>query len=154
MNALRLALFFFVMAISSASCASQKDIECGRYVEILDSDELRAQLLQWADEEVFSRTFEKKDFEEILGFVGPGRQGADFSIERSRMRIPSLLDGYVIRSVGPDRYHPNVIFVARRRYQGILITRGDFEDSLRGTKIDPSAPERREGRFAMICSLD
>ncbi|MFC4822194.1 hypothetical protein [Dokdonella ginsengisoli] len=154
MNALRLALFIFVMTISSSSCASQKDIECGGYAEILRSDDLRAQLLRWADEEIFSRTFGKKDFEEILGFVGPGRQGADFSIERSGIQIPSFIDGYSIRSVGPDRYHPNVIFVARRRYQGILISRGDFEDSLKGTKIDPSAPEMRKGRLAMICSLD
>lgn len=144
-----LALF-----LSAPLSADQKDIECGEYRKILNDDVLRAQLLQWADGEIFSRTFEKKDFDEVLGFVGPGRHGADLSIDRSGIKVPAWLDGYAIRSVGPNRFHPDVLFVARRRFQGIIITRDDFERSLSGTNIDKSGVEERDGRLAMICGMD
>lgn len=153
MNA-RALIYLFAFLLSSPLRADQKDIECGEYRKILNDDARRAQLLQWADNEIFSRKFEKKDFDEVLGFVGPGRHGADFSIDRSGIEVPAWLDGYAIRSVGPDRFHPDVLFVARRRFQGIIITRGDFERSLIGTNIDKSGVEERNGRLAMICDID
>jgi hypothetical protein len=152
--ATRAVMFLSFCFLSSSALDDQKAVDCGEYKKILNDNMQRAQLLQWADSEIFSRRFEKKDFEEVLGFVGPGRNGADLSIDRSGIKVPAWLNGYAIRSVGPDKYHPNVVFVARRRYQGILITRGEFEESLKGTNIDKSGPEERKGRLAMICAVD
>ena len=133
--------------LSSGGCSN----DCETYKAIVRSDEDQAKLIDWADGEIFSRTFEMDDFEKVPGFVGPGKGGANFDLSHTDIEIPALLSGYTIRSVGPDRYHPEVILVGKRRYQGILITRGSLDESLRRTTMDRQRVEESKERVAMIC---
>jgi hypothetical protein len=107
-------------------------------------------MARWADEQIFARTFEPEDFDTV-GFVGPGKGGANFALELAGIQLPAMLTGYTVRSVGPDRYRPDVIFLGKRRYQGILITRGELDESLTRTTIDPRRVEQPNGRLAMMC---
>ncbi len=149
-------LFVLLLAMfaSSPPEADSKTSGCGEYIEMLNSNARQLDLIRWADREVFSKSFEQEDFDEITGFVGPGRNGANFSIERSGIALPPWLDGYTIRAVGPDKSRPNVLLVGRRRYQGILITRGEFGESLAGTTVDRSRVEKQVGRLALLCYPD
>lgn len=131
-----------------ASCTPSDG--CDEYRSLLGSSDARADLARWADEQIFARTFESQDFD-TLGFVGPGKGGANFALELAGIQLPATLTGYTVRSVGPDRYRPDVIFLGKRRYQGLLIARGELEASLSRTTIDRSRVEKLDGRFAMMC---
>lgn len=146
-------LVLFSLLLPFMACADQRSVDCGAYSKMIHDSDRREELLKWADDQVFSRNFEKKDFDEITGFVGPGRTGANFSIEKSGIEVPRWLDGYTIRAVGPDKFHPDVLLVGLRRYQGILIARKDLDESVSRTTMDKSKIEGREGRLAMICYL-
>lgn len=130
-----------------------KAIECGEYRDLIHDTKKREELVRWADTEIFSRKFESNDFR-VAGMIGPGRDGANFSLERAEIKIPQWLEGYVIRAVGPDKFQPNVLFVGRRRYQGLIITQNELDKSIKGTSIDITKLEEWSGRVGLICYGD
>lgn len=134
------------------SCSASKG--CGEYREMINDESVNHLLIEWADREVFSRVFERKNFEKFDKFVGPGKGGANFNIETANITIPTLLAGYSIRSVGPDRDRPDVILIGKRRYQGILITRADFYGSLNKIGGEPLHIVEHIGRTGMLCYED
>ncbi|MBA8882317.1 hypothetical protein [Dokdonella fugitiva] len=107
----------------------------------------------WADAQIFSRTFKSSDFDPYAP-AGPGRGGGNLDVEKIGLQMPELIKGYVVRSIGPDKFHPDVILVGHRGSQGILVARGELMESLRGTTVDVSRLEERHRRLAMLCYVD
>lgn len=138
----------FVLLAMVAGCSP--DGGCDDYRRALGRSDVRAELVRWADEQIFARTFDSEDFDPV-GFVGPGKGGANLALARAGIQLPTMLMGYTVRSVGPDRYRPDVIFLGKRRYQGILITRGELDEALTRTTIDRRRVEQPNGRVAMMC---
>jgi hypothetical protein len=148
------AKYFGASILCLAIAASANAIAaCDDDRSLLRDEAKRIELLQWADAEIFSRKFSQADFR-VAGMIGPGRYGANFSTERSGIRVPEWLSDYVIRAVGPDRFHPNVLFVGKFRYQGIIITRGEFESSLAGTPVEVARLDEWSGRLGLMCYAD
>ena len=139
-------LFAFVL-ISASGC---RRIECGQYQRLLEDNAKREQLLNWADREIFSRNFSEYDFR-VSGMMGPNRYGGNFSIDRANISMPSWLAGYNIRAVGPNKLHPDVLLIGKRRYQGVVVTRGSLDDSLKGTTITLASLDDWEGRLGVMC---
>lgn len=145
-----------VLLIACSLCLLSCDARgfCGEYKKLVEEKNTYETLVAWADKEIFTRTFEQKDFRQFDKFVGPGKGGADFDIQIASIKIPPILQGYVIRSVGPNRFHPDVILVGKRRYQGILITKGDFHASLGKIEGEALRIEEQIGRTGTICYGD
>ena len=125
--------------------------DCDEYSKVIKTN--GNVVLRWADAEIFARTFVSQDFR-VAGMIGPGRNGANFSIDRSRIQTPAWLSEYNIRSIGPDRFHPDVLLIGKRRYEGIVITRGELEPSLKGTSIEFSKLIERSARLGAMCFVD
>jgi hypothetical protein len=129
-----------------------KKLMCDDYLDGLRDDVRRRELTDWADREIFSRTFTPDDFGSG-GPTGPGKGGRYFRIERANISIPDSLSGYLIRSVGPDLYHPEVLLVGARRYQGYLISRGTFEQGMSDAGISIPTLEAWRERVGVMCFL-
>lgn len=127
-----------------------KYIECGEYNRYVDDKEANEQLLRWADANVFNREFTDADLR-VGSIVGPGGRFKSISIERSDLHVPKWFEDHELKVLGPDQYKPNVIFVGKRRYQGLIIARRTLEDSIAGTEVILDLLEKRTERVAVIC---
>lgn len=145
-------LFTLIVCISIAGC--DRGEECGEYWKFIDDSEANSSLLTWADKEIFDRSFSREDFQAYDSFVGPGKGGRNFDLAISNIQVPSFLEGYTIRSVGPNRDRPDVIYVGKRRYQGILITKDDFQSSIDKLLGTPLRIKNATGRVGLICYVD
>ncbi|HEY6939915.1 MAG TPA: hypothetical protein VI238_00460 [Dokdonella sp.] len=142
-----------ITAAMLSSCVDWTSIQCDEYKNVLRDDARSAQLLAWADAQIFSRTFKSSDFDPYAP-AGPGRGGGNLDVEKIGLQMPELIKGYVVRSIGPDKFHPDVVLIGHRGSQGILMARGELMESLRGTTVDVSRLEERHRRLAMLCYVD
>lgn len=127
---------------------------CVIYKGMLENEATVELLAKWADREIFSHRFSRSDFKSFDEFVGPGKGGTDFDLKTSGIEVPSIIHGYTIRSVGPDRDRPDVVFIGLRRYQGILIGRDVLSHELPKISGTPLHIEVERGRLGVICYTD
>lgn len=114
---------------------------------------MRGRLEDWADREVFSRSFSSSDFK-IGHFSGPGYQTQSFDLQSGAIRLPDWIAGdSEVRVVnGEDRIE--TIFIAGGRYKGWVIARKDWATSIDGRRMKEEMIVLRKGRVGLVCYLE
>lgn len=140
----RVAFASVLMAASACGGPS-----CTDYGRIVNDEERRARLLEWADAHVFSREFSEGDFNMGL-LVGPGRSGA-FSRDTFASHVPGFIVGYEIRPLGQDRRRPEGLFLGRSSFSGVIVSRGEMNALLLETGFAEGGFEATADRLGAIC---
>lgn len=160
----RAAMLSFVLAFQfgATSCSrpaprvevdSHVQESCKEFLAVLVNPELRDRLVNWADREVFSKTFSPSDFR-IGHLSGPGYKSLTLDVRSGAVRLPDWLPANSeVRVVnGDDR--PETIFIAGGRYKGWVIARNDWETSIDGRRMKAEMIVLREGRVGLVCYLE
>lgn len=142
-----LVLVFIFLIVSGC-----KEIECGEYRAYLDDSKARERLVEWADDAVFSRAFSEDDFARG-GMNGPGPGPGNLRNEVASTLLPSELSNQNIRFIGQSGLNPDMVLIGRKKYQGILISRGDFDSSLARTRLTKDRLEGSVGRVGLLCLI-
>jgi len=139
------AAFLTYFTIAIGGC---KKIECGSYHEYVENDKLAATLLSWADSEVMNRSYAEN---ELRGgsLVGPGRRA--IRLAAARIDLPEGLANSEIRVLNQDARGPTAIFIGKRRFQGLIITRDSMPGSLKAIGLTPELLDSINGRLAVMC---
>jgi hypothetical protein len=119
---------------------------------VLDDPARNAELLAWADKQIFSRDFKDADYSDLQS-PEIARGGGNFNLHRAGVSPPSWMKGWATKGIGHDWAHPDIVFVGKGSGQGIIITRGEFDAYLKRTEVEPSRIEHRKNRMAMICYM-
>lgn len=130
-----------------AFLSSCKQVSCGRYYQFTDDQSSYDQIVEWADRNVFSRSFSVKELR-AGSLVGPGRRALPRSIHKG---LPIDLADFEVRIVDSDWENPDLIFVGKRRLQGILISRRKINVSLSSAGLPIELMEKTKGRVALMC---
>lgn len=142
---------FIVFSLSIFLLQGCKQVECGKYNKFVDDSKSSEELLLWADGNIFDRDFSDSDLR-VGQIVGPGGRFKSISLDRSGRRPPpGFLKDYEIKIVGPNQYHPNIIFIGRSGYKGVVVSRNEMDESVVGTEIISDLLWKRRGRIAVIC---
>lgn len=132
---------------------SQVRESCNEFLAVLENPELRDRLVNWADREVFSRTFSPSDFR-IGHLSGPGYKSMTLDVRGGAVRLPDWLPvDSEVRVVNGDN-RPETIFIAGGRYKGWVIARNDWETSIDGRRMMEEMIVLREGRVGLVCYLE
>lgn len=130
----------------SAGCSGAA---CSEYETFVQDQQRYDEIVAWADENVFNRSFSKGDL--WVGHLsGPGRWGA-VSIERSALKPPSGLEENEIRLVGRERFQAHAVFVGGSSFQGVVIVRTTFDELSSATELKREAFSATKGRVGIIC---
>lgn len=142
-----LALFFIALGMSGC-----KGMECGEYNVYLSDAKAREKLVEWADTAIFSKTFSADDFARG-GMNGPGPGPGNLRNEIAGALLLSELSNQNIRFMGRDGFNPDMILVGKRKYQGILISRSDFDSDLAKIRLTKDRLEGSVGRVGLLCLI-
>lgn len=137
-----LVLFFSIL------CHRAHAADCASYRHYVENPTQRALIIDWADKQIFSKDFLDDKFSAI-GLAGPGHFG--LSKERSGVTMPKDLSRDEVRFVGPNKIHPETIFIGHKAYQGLIITREQSVETWAGedTHADWFGPAY--GRISVMC---
>lgn len=140
----------FIIIFSSSGCAMNEG-QCRKWGEIAGQPNLREEVAQWADSQLFARSFSGQDF--VLGNLhGPGRMEA-ISLVRANIVLPEMLAGSEVRIIYfEDSGYPGAIFIGDRAYEGIIIARTKLGDVVESSEITADAFPDLEGRVALVCA--
>lgn len=125
---------------------------CYQLHELIDTPSKRSALLEWADGSVFGRRFERHEIQWRPRYLGPGRHGRMVDLDRAGIRLPDFLSGYFLWLVGPSPLRPDVILVGSGNHKGVIVTRGEYHQSmgmLADVEIFPT--EHEFDRLGVIC---
>jgi hypothetical protein len=126
---------------------------CGEFLEIVENTEKRGKLVDWADNEVFSREFSASDFG-IGHFSGPGHGSKTFNIRAGALRLPDWLPNDIEVRVVNGEPEIETIFIGGGRYRGLVIARSDWETSIDGRRLKEEMIKLKVGRLGLICYTD
>ena len=73
-------------------------------------------------------------------------------LEKTGIKLPNDLLGDYLWLVGPDESRPDVIFIGRANFKGIIVTKNDYYESM-GMLKDWEVPstEHKYDRLGIIC---
>lgn len=133
---MRVHIRMLVALIALFSQGCERDRNCEDIRNLIEVESTRVELLNWADENVFSKKFDwmKKDFQPLSSYTGPGKRGVMINVEVVGIKMPKFLSDYYLWSIGPDETMPDAIFFGKNgmNYKGIVVTKSDFRKSLQG----------------------
>lgn len=160
-NAQCAAMLLMLMHLSACSNLEESggtsmnlQAECPQYRPFLEEDVMRSKLVEWADSNVFSREFSDDDF--VWGhFSGPGRSLMTFDTKAGPLKIPEWLPAdYEVRVVGQSKEDVRTIFITGGRYQGLIVVRDKWADSIDEKYLKHKMVVAQVGRVGLICYLD
>lgn len=143
----------FLMATLSG-CAS---VECDQYRHLLSDDSARKEVVGWANENFFENEILSSD---IIpgGLVGPGKwrvrpDGRLSSLPKSlNSIIGSIADLPLdVRLLGSDHLHPDAIFIGRKSFRGLLISKSGMQSTLKELEFSDRDIIASENRLAILC---
>lgn len=140
-------LLLVLVTLLCVSLASCKQIECGQYYKFTEDKDSYSELVKWADNNVFNRTFSIDELR-AGSLVGPGRRALPRSVHAG---IPLESDNIEVRIVDSNWVSPDLIFVGSRRLQGLLVSRRGIKDSLNSEELEIDLMEDSVGRVAIMC---
>lgn len=125
-----------------------REIECGRYFDLTSDDVSRAQLVAWADREIFTKQIDQ-DAIGLGHLVGPGRR----AIKLGRLGVvsPDGLEGDEVRVIAQDRIGVSSFFVGRHSYRGIIVARDEVSSITATLGIPERDVKIEDGRVAVVC---
>jgi hypothetical protein len=128
--------------------------ECSRFKKIASSRQELAIILDWADNKIFSRAFDRDDFSGS-GIVGPGK----YSLRRSpEFYAPKAIfydfESLSVRLLGQDESSPVGVFIGTRSFEGIVIAKMSLDDLQQRAKLTFDASQVFDKRVAVICRSD
>lgn len=139
-----------LIAMCAAFLTGCGSIECGEYRAMASDPLALAEVVRWADGNLFAREFSDSEF--MLGRLsGPGRYGHSIDPNSSSLVVPDWLKQYEIRFLGATKFHPSAVFIGRRRYQGLIVFRDESKAVVNDALTSASALESRNGRIAVMC---
>jgi len=121
------------LIVSLLGCA---EIECNNYSYLLEHGELREELIIWANGSIFDLQLESKQVDSG-GLVGPGVWRI-FDARILRL-VPDRASSGVwfsgnrpleVRLLGDNPFSPEAVFLGRKAYQGIIISKSKFADTM------------------------
>lgn len=138
---------------SLTGCGVVRDVfvwhQCNAFRDYVDDSEKTREIVEWADQYIFSRTFSQSDI--TLGAaVGPGRLGA-LSLERTRIALPDPLRGYEIRPLGNNLAQPAGVFIGPRSFRGLIVSRGPLTEMLSALKYTGEPKDEAMDRVIWTC---
>lgn len=129
-----------------------KRLDCGDYWRFIEEPEASARLERWADEAIFSRSFGDTEFQR-RDTGGPGPGPGNLKPDVAETLLPDYLKGYNVRLIGPDSARPSMVLIGARKYQGIMISRGELDTDLAGTRLAKEQLEGSKGRIGLLCLM-
>lgn len=124
--------------------------ECDYWRRVVDDPSLSAEILDWADQQVFGRSFANE--ERSLGrLVYPGRHGA-IRLAAVETHLPSALRSAELRPIyfNQDRSVAGV-FLGRRNGIGIFVDSNDLSTMVENSRVTAEAFDQINGRVALSC---
>lgn len=142
-------ILVFLAAALMIGCAHD---DCRKINELVEMESTRVELLRWVDENVFSRKFDwNRDFQRFPRYLGPGRDGGMIDLDRSGIRLPNILSGYYLWTIGPDGAVPDAILLGVGSYKGIVVTKGEFYESLKAVDGLAEYVDHKFDRLGVLC---
>ncbi|MEJ1095808.1 hypothetical protein V9L00_04320 [Pseudoxanthomonas sp. CCNWLW206] len=133
--------------VAMLSLSGCKAVECGKYYRLASDGESYLAVREWADREVFGRSFTESDLRSG-SLIGPGRRAISRKIG---MNLPEELVGSEVRILGQDWENPDAIFIGKVRFQGIVVTRNGMSESLAAVGLSPKLLDSAKERIAVMC---
>jgi len=143
---IRIIIYFSILFVL-AGC---KQIECGKFSEIIDSNSKKDELTKWADRNVFRKTFDSSGYNQLGKLSGPGLRGS-FRKDSLTDGLPIWLHGYEVRPLGSNLIRPEGIFIGSSSFRGIVVAREDMLDLFITARFSESGFAKIDGRIAVMC---
>lgn len=125
------------------------DKTCNDLTALTEDRAHREEVLEWADEKIFSRSFSASEV--VRGNHGPYPSPGELRQSFASEILPEFLEMYKIRLVGPNLKDFDMIFLKRDTFHGLLIARGDFLETLKSTAVKQSQFESTDERLGVLC---
>lgn len=126
---------------------------CKEFLTVVEDPAMRGRLEDWADSEIFSKSFSSSDFR-MGHFSGPGIRSLSFDLQGGAIRLPDwIAKDSEVRVVNGDA-QIETIFIAGGRYMGWVIARKGWTTSIDGRRMREDMIVLRKGRVGLVCYLE
>ncbi|MEZ5464663.1 MAG: hypothetical protein R3F22_05425 [Lysobacteraceae bacterium] len=143
---------WFALAVGSLTLYGCKEIDCGRYRHFLKNADDRVSLQQWADSEIFTRSFTSSELRTNC-LRGPLPSPGCLKRDLAQSLLPDGLKHHYVRLIGMNADRPDMILIGLRKFQGLLVSRGSFDSALAQTRFTKDRLEGVEGRVGLLCLI-
>lgn len=139
------------LILSALLCGCEDIDNCGRYRDFVDDPQQRAELLDWADREVFARSFSRDDRRPVSFRNYDPRLTLVTRLEVPRSIGRGVFGRDFVQVMGKDLTRPDLVFIGGRPYRGLIIGRSAIEESWHAFNPRRPPPEILHDRVALVC---
>jgi uncharacterized protein YxeA len=123
---------------------------CHEYARFARNKDDYEKMVNWADKEIFSRSYTEVDF--ISGnFSGPGMRYNTLNTNQLGLSMPAWLRDYEVRILGKESKQFEAIFIGGGKYRGVIVARGDWASHVTDDVVPEKEVKLIRGRIGIIC---